>query len=130
MSQDGKPRGQTRRRWIADDRRQAVAVCTLFVVALLGGLATLVTRPPPYQVRMAVNAVADDDLTTGSIVLVPTFGNTCRHRLIDNATWIVRDNGIVDCRSALTGLPHGRRVGWSAARVDVIRQGFANRGHR
>ena len=69
----------------------------------------------------------DDDLTTGSIIFVPILGNTCRKKLIDNATWQIRDNGLVDCRAALARGAHGNQLGWSASRVDVIRHGFYKR---
>ena len=63
----------------------------------------------------------DEGVTTGSIVLVPQFGDKCRTRLIDNATWRIWDNGVTDCRTALTP-PDSHQL--SAARVDVIRDGF------
>ncbi|MGA2895175.1 MAG: hypothetical protein ABSE22_20110 [Xanthobacteraceae bacterium] len=43
---------------------------------------------------------ANTGLQTGSILLLPFSGNTCRQRLIDNATWRIRDNGLVDCAAA------------------------------
>lgn len=58
---------------------------------------------------------------------MPILGNTCRKKLIDNATWQIRDNGFVDCRAALARGAHGNQLGWSTSRVDVIRNGFYNR---
>ena len=69
----------------------------------------------------------DDDLATGSIIFVPILGNTCRKKLIDNATWQIRDNGLLDCRTALARGAHGNQLGWSTSRVDVIRNGFYSR---
>jgi hypothetical protein len=70
---------------------------------------------------------ADDDLTTGSIVFVPVLGDRCRNRLIDNATWRIRNNGEVDCRAALLRHANVPRLQWSSPRIDVIRHGFTRR---
>jgi hypothetical protein len=47
--------------------------------------------------------------------------------LIDNTTWRIRDSGPVDCRTALARGAHANESGWSASRVDIIRNGFYNR---
>lgn len=70
---------------------------------------------------------ADDELATGSIIFVPVLGNNCRKKLIDNATWRIRDSGPVDCRVALARGAHGNESGWSTSRVDIIRNGFYSR---
>jgi hypothetical protein len=64
------------------------------------------------------------ELASGPILFVPRSGNDCRQRLIDNATWQLRDNGVVDCDTALS--PNGAAVPreGAPARVDVIRNGF------
>ncbi len=127
---DGKSRSRAARGWFRRDDRRALAFCLIFGVIAVVGLSTVFRNAPSSAVRTAAvahAAHADDDLTTGSIIFVPILGNVCRKRLIDNATWQIRDNGIVDCRTALTQNTHGRRMGWSGARVDVIRHGFTNR---
>jgi hypothetical protein len=57
-------------------------------------------------------------------VFVPWFGDDCRLRWIDNATWRIFEHGLVECRTALT---HSETHGWSGARVDIIREGFRKR---
>ena len=92
------------------------------------GLGTVIRHAPTTPLRAAVAGDhVDDDLTTGSIIFVPILGNTCRKRLIDDATWQFRDQGLVECRAALAESAQGRRLSWSSARVDVIRHGFFNR---
>jgi len=59
------------------------------------------------------------------IIFVPILGNVCRKRLIDNATWRIRDIGFVSCRTALN--PRVQESGWSGSRVDIIRHGFNRR---
>jgi hypothetical protein len=70
---------------------------------------------------------ADDDLATGSIIFVPILGNTCRKKVIVNATWQIHDKGVVDCRAALAQGAYGNQLGWSATRVDIIRDAFNKR---
>ena len=48
------------------------------------------------------DAESDDELRTGSILIVPPQGNVCRQKLIDNATWRIRDNGFVLCNDAVS----------------------------
>lgn len=128
MPADGKSRRQTTRGSRSRDNRRALAICLLFGAIAVFGLGTVLRDTPPSGTRItAMSAQGDDDLSTGSIVFVPIFGNDCRRRLIDNATWQIRDNGVVDCNAALAQNTHGRRFGWSAARVDVVRQGFSHR---
>lgn len=131
MPTDGQSRGQTGRRWLRRDKWRALAICLLFGSAAVAGLGTVIRHGPSGSLRIAANGPgyghADDELATGSIIFVPILGNTCRKKLIDNATWQIRDHGLVDCRAALTQNVHGRQLGWSASRVDIIRHGFYRR---
>jgi len=52
------------------------------------------------------------------------LGNHCRKRAIDNATWQIRDDGVVNCDTALSQPARPRPHAWSTARVGVIRDGF------
>jgi hypothetical protein len=127
MATHGKSRGRTARRWYGRDNRRALALCLLFGAAATVGLGTVIRYTPSTGVRTAAGGHGDDGLTTGSIIFVPILGNTCRKKLIDNATWQIRDDGLVDCRAALAQGPHGNESGWSTSRVDVIRNGFYSR---
>jgi hypothetical protein len=57
---------------------------------------------------------------------MPLNDNSCRQRLIDNATGQIHDNGTVDCEAALAQ-SSGRRL--SGTRVDIIRDGFFKKWH-
>jgi hypothetical protein len=105
------------------DRRRAVLVCCLLAgvigLAAVGGTMVATTRPAsaPGQGRGA-------ELATGPIVFVPRSGNDCRERVIDNDTWRIRDNGTVDCDTALgTRSDTPPREG-TPSRTDIIRKGF------
>lgn len=115
------------RGWLHRDDRQALLLCMLVGAAFLFGMGTIFRASPAATSRTAVSKQADDDLSTGSIVFVPVVGERCQSRLIDNATWRIRDNGTVDCRTALSNTASGPRLRWSTARVDVIRDGFTRR---
>jgi hypothetical protein len=70
-------------------------------------------------------AQSDDDLRTGSILYVPDYGNVCRKRVIDNATWLVRDAGQVLCDDAVSWNANSATNGNSPlARIEAIRGGF------
>jgi len=58
------------------------------------------------------------------MLFVPVLDNHCRMRSIDNATWQIRDHGVVGCSTALSQRHRTRPRTWSTARVDVIRDGF------
>jgi hypothetical protein len=116
--------------WLARDLRRALIAC-LCLVSLFAfgakiddvsssstlGRAGLGQRSP---------SLGDSDVRTGSILLVPRFGDECRLRLIDNATWQIWENGVVDCQIAVAQAM-SRSHAWSAARVDIIRDGFRKR---
>lgn len=71
---------------------------------------------------------SDHALRTGSIVFVPPSGNRCRHRLIDNYTWFIRDNGFVNCNElASRGSDPVNREYNSSPRLDAIRDAFSRR---
>jgi hypothetical protein len=74
----------------------------------------------PYSVK----DLADHPLRTGSLLIVPARGNRCRHGLIDNMTWVIRDNGYVDCDEIMErGIDQATRE-FSTPRLDAIRAGF------
>ena len=131
MPTAGKSRNRTVRRWFRRDNRRALAICLLFGGVAFVGLGTVIQQAPTTSIRIAANgpgyAQVDDELATGSIIFVPILGNTCRKKLIDNATWRIRDSGLVDCRVALARNAHGGQLGWSASRLDVVRDSFYRR---
>src|SRR5688572_9687421 len=111
--------------WLRRDDKNALLLCAAAALAFLGGIHVVLREAPLTKARMALAKQGVDDLTTGSIVFLPIQGDRCRNRLIDNATWRIRDTGMVDCRTALSH--SSARPRWSAARADVIRDGFTKR---
>lgn len=49
---------------------------------------------------MQLAAATAAALNRGAVLFIPQFGDTCRRRWIDNATWTLRDGGEVDCEDA------------------------------
>lgn len=79
---------------------------------------------PPY----AAGNAQDHPLRTGSLLIVPPQGQRCQHRVIDNKTWFIRDNGYVDCEEAMSkGADQAGRDGNSSPRLDAIRDAFTRR---
>jgi hypothetical protein len=129
----GKSRSRKARRWFRRDNRRALAICLLFATVASIGLGSVIQQHAPSigNLRIAGHGPGftqgDDELATGSVIFVPVLGNNCRKKLIDNATWRIRDSGPVDCRAALARGANANESGWSTSRVDIIRNGFYNR---
>jgi hypothetical protein len=116
----GKPRR------IDIDRALLACAGLIFVFALAfyfsAGGATPSLREALFA-RSALPQHNDDDLATGSVIFVPQTGNACRERLIDNATWTMRDAGTVPCDRVFSGAHRGSGLPGSA-RLDAIRDSF------
>lgn len=115
-------------------RRGAIAVVA--VAFVLGGLlsgygihrqishAALGSEIRQKELALATAA----ELQTGPVLFVPQYGNVCRRRWIDNATWTLRDGGEIDC---------DQEAGWNSTlpvrqhkveqRLDAISKVFQSR---
>src|SRR5687767_2727063 len=104
------PQNRVRSRRSAHDGYRAVlaALLLLFVLAATFSDGRLFPSFAGSSRQMQAlqgpdnNADSDDELRTGSILIVPPQGNVCRQKLIDNATWQIRDNGFVLCDDAVS----------------------------
>jgi hypothetical protein len=114
--------------WMARDGQRAVLAALLMVFVAAASLSDGKLIPDfgsgvAPEPTVADRSAADDDLKTGSILITPSEGNICEHRLIDNETWRIRSNGVIACDEA---------VSWAAqqanrnpsARIEAIRDGF------
>lgn len=105
------------------------ALATLFTVAAFVGSEWRVSSKEKTSLTRMSERQSDDDLTTGSIVFVPTTGDTCRESEIDNATWEIREIGEIPCRQALADRnDHGTAMSTST-RLDIIRESFRKSDH-
>jgi hypothetical protein len=104
------------------DRYRALGACTALACILtfadMGGYLSPPQLPSSPQLE-----TGDTRYATGTMIIVPTEGNVCQRRVIDNATWRVHDKGYVDCDSALSQNP----VSVADSRMAVIRDGFRNK---
>ncbi|MGD9923140.1 MAG: hypothetical protein AB7V13_17105 [Pseudorhodoplanes sp.] len=121
------------RNWHKERRRGVVAATVAF---LLGGLLSGygVHSQMSHDAARALAreresaAAIQTALRTGAMLFVPQYGNVCRRRWIDNATWTLRDGGEIPCDEA---------VSWNAAvparqhrverRLDAIRNVFQSK---
>ena len=109
---------------IAGEIRRAFLACgfvlTFCVVAAIAG-SWFQSSSPLAQSRGS----NEGDLSTGSMVVVSPTGSLCRERTIYNATWQIRDKGLVDCTEALAKAASAGAEGRSAgSRIDIIRESF------
>jgi hypothetical protein len=65
---------------------------------------------------------------TGSIIIVPTRGDQCWRRMLDNRTGKMWDQGYVNCDEAVAPLEKDQRVGMSSLRMNAIGKAF-NHAH-
>jgi hypothetical protein len=119
--------------WAARDGRRAVlaAVLLIFVAATSLSDGKLIPDFTGDASSIGARTVTadepDDDLRTGSILITPADGNLCEHRLIDNQTWRIRPNGIVQCDAAVTWQPQRNGEYTAITRIEAIRDGFVSK---
>jgi hypothetical protein len=111
------------------DRRRVIITCAglfamLAVAIVLGGHHAAKTAGPSGANPKGETASAGER-HAGSVLFVPVQGNVCRKRVIDNATWRLRDDGYVTCDEAVTWNSEAQNQKYSVTeRVDQIRAGF------
>jgi hypothetical protein len=122
---------RTARSWRKEQQRGlAIAVSlTLALGALLVGYAVQAqiageadrTARRAEQIALATK----EDLKKGAVLFVPVYGNVCRQRWIDNATWTIRNGADVICDEAASWTVNTKPTDQSVAqRMDAVRGGF------
>lgn len=117
------------RDWVARDSQMAVLAAILIIFVIAASLSDGKIIPdfsPVYSKPDAAVSSIEDELRTGSIYIKPADGNICEHRLIDNATWLIRSNGMIPCDQALASEVQERQRN-SAQRIEAIRDGFVQK---
>ena|ERR1700733_4435515 len=106
--------------------RSGGSLRTVVVVAAFLALGLFVngeySTKRPHAAPQVVIAPSDDEIYTGSILVMPPAGRICHQLLFDNRTGRFSDNGNVDCEHASyqgMGAKH-----WSTARLWAISRGF------
>jgi hypothetical protein len=117
------PRPKRRRQASSGWRQGVIAVLALLVCLGLGlfGTDAFLTR------RAAADAAAaaeSKQIYIGSILVYPDLGDRCHQLFFDNRNGHYADNGSVDCSRAVTELSKDAPKNFSAARTEVIREGF------
>jgi hypothetical protein len=109
---------------LAVDVRRAFLACGLLVALCVSAIVIASWSGASLRTAPRSNAPSSEaGLSTGSMLVVSPTGKLCRERTIDNGTWRMRDNGLVDCEEALAkaSAAEGRSPG---SRMELIRQGF------
>jgi hypothetical protein len=122
-------------RWLWRDLRlvyvllvwAAFALSFLFFFSgdIFSGGFTLRGKPgvPPQQVQ------SDDEIYTGSIIVVPPRGDQCWQMMLDNRTGRMWENGYVNCYTAVRQLAETKRSGAiSSIRIQSISDAFRGDG--
>ena len=66
----------------------------------------------------------DAEVYTGAVIMVPTSGDNCWQRMLDNRTGKMWDKGYVNCYEAVSPLEKDQRVGMSSLRMNAIGKAF------
>jgi len=117
------------RRWFLRDARRTY----LLLVWLAFGLAILIYsndwHPSGWSVFKQETAApkpqrSDAETYTGAIVIVPTRGDYCWQRMLDNRTGKMWDKGYVNCDEAISRAEKEQRGGMSTLRMNAIGKAF------
>ncbi len=107
----------------AGEFKRAILACGFGIAVCVG--ATIVASWTRVTVTSApTSASSEADLSTGSMLVVPSAGDRCLERTIDNNTWVIRNKGWVDCDGALAKAQSGTDSRAPGSRLDLIREGF------
>jgi len=104
----------------------ALFVWTAFIFAILINLFDWPSFLPAIAMRSKVDPIAPkhaldmDKIYTGSIYFVPSSGDYCLQRMIDNRTGNMWDNGSVNCDELARAIGQPRRNTLGAERVRAI----------
>jgi hypothetical protein len=121
--------GRKRSRRGRNRRHERVAITVAFglaaLVIALSAVASTIARGrieamPSIDERAA-------SLRNGAILFVEPDGYPCRQKVIDNATWLIREGGLVNCDTALSQITSQQRQKWSSERAEAIRSGLTGR---
>jgi hypothetical protein len=100
------------------DRHRALAAGAVFFCIL--AIAAVVGKKYFPSERSSPEFNSDGTrYSAGTVAFVPTSGSDCRERVIDNATWLIRDNAPVDCATALQN-----PIPSTQDRITIIRNAF------
>jgi hypothetical protein len=125
-----KPKG-----WHREKRRGAIAAVVTVTFILLASLSGYglhahmkqsAARIAAHDLKVALETGAA--LQKGEVLFVPQDGNVCRRRVIDNASWTLRDAGEIPCDDEVfwnSNLPE--REHKVERRLDAIRNMFQSR---
>lgn len=119
-----------RRRRVRTDLFDRRAYFACFCLTVLWGLIhfrtdiAALTIPSGYA---APQQVSQGEMFRGSILLTSHDGTLCQQRLIDNDTWRIRDNGLVNCAAAQAQNTERWHEQMGDQRTTAIRDSFVNR---
>lgn len=127
------PRPQPRSR---DGRRgfAAAAILATLLLGLAGGGYGLrqqmdSDRTALAAAKRAAIAEAAGALRVGPIIFMPSYGDACRRRLIDNATGRISDGGVVPCGDSGLWNQETAQAQYNVGlRVDIMRASFRAKG--
>ena len=122
---------KTARSWHKEQRRGfmiAVSLTLALGALLIGyGVQAQITAEATRTAQRAeqIALATKETLRAGPILFVPIYGNVCRQRWIDNATWTVRDGQDVVCDEAASWTVNTKPADQSVTmRMDAMRDGF------
>ena len=105
---------------------RAFVICTLLASSF--ALVVVFRDDIPIPVHSAAPSQTDASvLPDGSILFPSNSGNICRQHLINQATWVIRDNGVLDCDVASSQNAEEWRKQLLARHLGAVRNSFLGR---
>jgi hypothetical protein len=98
---------------------------TFFYVFSGGIKPHRVEHKPPPAAQAKSKAQSDDEIYTGSIIVVPPTGYQCWQMMLDNRTGRMWETGYVDCYAAVSELAELKRTSFlNSRRIQSISSAF------
>src|ERR1017187_3188099 len=120
-----KTRLRRKAKWIGRYGRRALLACAWLTSALAFAAGRPDISAPVQSESVASAQESRLNRPPGSILFVPLDGNICRHALIDNTTWRIIDDGVLNCAGPLSLAQKEGNRQWLAGRMKSLQQSFA-----
>jgi len=121
-------RASSRRNWFLRDIPRTYVLFVWLVFGLAAFVYAYDWHPSGWTALRQEATVKpprrEAEVYTGAIIMVPTSGDYCWQRMLDNRTGKMWDKGYVNCYEAVSPTEKDERVGMSSLRMNAIGKAF------
>ena len=127
-------RARSRRRWFTRDIPRTYLLLVWFAFGFVVLIYSNDWRPSGWSAMRQQTTTQQQpqrnpaEAYTGAIIIVPTRGDNCWQRMLDNRTGKMWDKGYVNCEEAVSRADKEARSGMSTLRINAIGKAFNRSG--